>query len=236
MVEKMTADPTHKYASASDIDRFVDQPHGNAPWKEGQEWANALTHGLAAAATLFIGGGMIAAASSRSDGLAIACGAYVASVFGTFLFSTLSHLVRRQPLLDTMRSWDQAMIYTMISGTYTPIVFRFAPEETRVALLTAIWVAAAIGFLGKVALRHRVNSIGSISYLMLGWLPALPLIGHVPTALSWDMLAGGVVYTIGVLVLMNDGKAKYLHAVWHICVVSAATVHYLGIMAYVVRA
>ena len=48
------------------------------------------------------------------------------------------------------------------------------------------------------------------------------------------MLGGGVVYSIGIVLLMNDSKLKYLHAGWHVAVMSAATVHYLGILYYVV--
>ena len=96
------------------------------------------------------------------------------------------------------------------------------------------WPQAAAGFLAKVALRHRINSIGAISYLLLGWLPAIPLAGQVPSELAWSMLAGGVVYTVGIALLMNDNKVKYLHAGWHISVMSAAAIHYLGILYYVV--
>ena len=208
----------------------------DAPLQHDQEWANALTHGIATAVTLLIGGYMITVASAKDTGLAIACGAYVASAFGTFLFSTLSHVILRQPALNTLRSWDQAMIYAMISGTYTPIIYAFADDDARMMLLAAIWAAAAVGFLHKVALRHRVNSIGTISYLALGWLPAIPLAGRVPSMLAWSMLAGGVVYTVGVIFLLNDQKVRYMHAAWHICVMLAAVCHFAGIMVYVVDA
>jgi len=49
------------------------------------------------------------------------------------------------------------------------------------------------------------------------------------------MFAGGVVYTIGVVFLINDKKKKYLHACWHLAVMAAATCHYLGILWYVVQ-
>lgn len=209
--------------------------HGEPPLQLDQEWANALTHGIATIGAIVLGCLMVMAAVPKGTGLAIACGCYVASAAGTFLFSTLSHVVRRQPLLNTMRAWDQAMIYTMISGTYTPIIYRFASDSIQSSLLTAIWVAAGCGFLLKTAFRHRINSIGTISYLLLGWLPAIPLAGHVPAALVWSMLAGGVLYSIGVLFLINDAKVRYMHAGWHVSVMLAATVHYLGILQLVVN-
>jgi hypothetical protein len=29
---------------------------------------------------------------------------------------------------------------------------------------------------------------------------------------------------------MNDSKLRYMHAAWHICVIAAASCHYLGIL------
>jgi len=220
---------------ADDICPF-EKIHGAPPWQDGQEWANALTHAVAAAGTLVAGYFLILAAAPRGNGLVIACLVYAASVLGTFFFSTLSHFVRRQPMLNTMRAWDQGMIYAMISGTYTPIVYRYASETVQLPLLTVIWMVAAAGFLGKVAVFHRINSSGFISYLLLGWLPSIPLARHVPSELAWAMLAGGIVYSIGVIFLINDGRLKYLHAGWHISVMMAAAVHYLGILYFVVIA
>ena len=210
---------------------IADEP----PFLKGEEWANSLTHGLAALGSIAMTVYLIQAAIPKGFGLAIACAAYMAAVFGTFSCSSLSHLVRRQPLLNQLRAWDQAMIYTMISGTYTPIAYAYASDATRTPLLWAIWIAAAVGFLQKVAWKHRVNTSGTISYLLLGWLPAIPLAPYVPSALVVAMFAGGFMYTIGVAFLINDKKRKYLHACWHLAVISAATCHYCGILWYVVE-
>jgi hemolysin III len=175
-----------------------------------------------------------AAASTDNSALVIACMAYAWSAFGTFLFSSLSHAIHRQPMLNTLRAWDQAMIYTMIAGTYTPIVVVYAPEWIRTPLVTAIWIAAISGFVQKVVLRHRVNGIETLSYLLLGWLPAIPLYGRVPTPLLWSMGMGGILYTVGVVFLMNDFRMRYMHAIWHLFVVVAAACHFLGILWYVV--
>tara|TARA_R110002049_G_scaffold72490_1_gene187001 strand:+ start:114229 stop:114996 length:768 start_codon:yes stop_codon:yes gene_type:complete len=214
----------------------VDLLYGGAPIKADQEWANAVTHGIAAALSLIAGVFLIIAAADVGWGMAVACGLYVLSVTGTFLFSTLSHIIHHQPMLNTLRAWDQAMIYAMISGTYTPIAYGFATDQVRMPLLVAIWIAALAGFYFKVGIRHRVNSIGTWSYVLLGWLPAIPLVTHVPSALAWCMTIGGVVYSLGIICLVNDSKIRYLHAVWHLFVMAAAAVHFFGIFRYVVLA
>ncbi|WP_197454651.1 PAQR family membrane homeostasis protein TrhA [Stieleria varia] len=202
--------------------------------RDGQEWLNTLTHGFAVALTLVAAVPLIGAAWKAEHGLAYACTAYITAVSATFLCSTLSHHVKRQPLRDTMRAWDQAMIYAMISGTYSPIVFRYLNGSAQVSLQVAIWLAAAVGIAAKLAFRHRINSVTTVSYLLLGWLPSIPLYGSVPRELGLAMLSGGIVYTLGVAVLVNDYRSKYLHAVWHVLVIFAASIHFYGIFHYVV--
>lgn len=220
-------------ANVFDLERdAADDPP--PPLLPGQEWANALTHGIAAIAALIIGGGLSVAAVGKDAFLAFACLAYVGSAAGTFASSTLSHAIHRQPWLNRFRAWDQAMIYLMIAGTYTPIAVVYAPPGVRTPLLVAMWAAAWSGFIAKVLLRHRINSIGTASYLALGWLPAIPLAGNVPQPLVAGMLAGGLLYTIGVAFLLNDRKFPYFHAVWHLFVMAAALVHFVAIQRYVV--
>ena len=148
----------------------------DAPVQPDQEWANAWTHGVAAVVTLFMGAWLVESVISHRLGLSLACIAYSVSVFGTFLFSTLSHWLHRRDCLNTLRAYDQAMIYLMIAGTYTPIIYRYASEPLRLPLLWLIWVAALAGFIKKVAIRYRVNSIGTYTYLLLdGCQPYLSL-------------------------------------------------------------
>ena len=206
----------------------------NAPVQPDQEWANALTHGIAALATLLMGLWLAESVVIDRVGLLIACVAYVLSVFGTFVFSTLSHLFHQRACLNTLRAYDQAMIYLMIAGTYTPIIYLYASEPVRAPLLWAIWVAASAGFIKKVAIRYRINSIGTYTYLLLGWLPALPLASHVPSELGRWMIAGGVLYSVGIIFLFNDRRKRYFHAVWHLFVILASACHFYAVWRYVV--
>ena len=150
-----------------------------------------------------------------------------------YLFNAIT-LVRPSPLLIQLRAWDQAVIYTMIAGTYTPLIYQFADDSVRLWLLGAVWIAAGYGFLGKVALKHRVNSISTVTYLALGWLPVIPLIGRVPRTVVMWMFIGGVLYTVGVAFLVNDRKVRYMHVVWHLFVIMAALAHYWTIYKHTV--
>ncbi len=205
-----------------------------APIQPDQEWANALTHGTAAIVWIAVGIPVVSTAARDSIAIAIACAAFILSAVAVFVASTLSHYwIHNHRLLERMRAWDQGLIYVMISGTYTPFISRFAAQSIRDPLLIGIWVAAAIGFYSKVFANHRINGISTASYLALGWIPAIPMIGRVPIGVLLWMAAGGVIYTLGVVLLLNDTRLKYLHAGWHLCVIAAAACHTWAIYWYV---
>jgi hemolysin III len=125
------------------------------------------------------------------------------------------------------------MIYFMIAGTYTPFTVAYAGALT-VPILCFIWIAAAVGFYSKVLASHRINSMATITYLALGWIPAIPLSMAVPRNCLYTMALGGIAYSIGVLFLKYDSRVKYFHSVWHLLVITAACIHYAGIYWFVV--
>ena len=133
-----------------------------------------------------------------------------------------------------LRAWDQGTIYFLIVGTYTPFVAVYLQPTPAVLLVAGLWLAAGLGFWSKVVANHRINAFSAWSYIALGWLPALPLIGHVPSGCVMWMAIGGVSYTLGVVFLMLDSRISYFHAVWHIFVIAASACHFYAIFTYVV--
>ena len=220
---------TRLTAHPSTAHQFDGAPFDGAPVKPDEEWANALTHGTAALISIVAGILLVRSASSISVGMAIACGVYLAAVFATFLSSTLSHVFLKQPWLNTFRAWDQAMIYAMIVGTYTPIAFAYADGWHRIATIAPMWLAAGWGIVRKLLAKHRINSISPAPYIALGWFPAASLFWVTPWDICGMMLAGGIGYTAGVYFLMNDDQRKYYHAGWHLFVMTAAAIQYAGI-------
>ena len=205
------------------------QPPPPPPIQPDQEWANALTHWIAAIGWTAGGVWLVWQTAGVSAGLALAVGVYVATAVGTFVASACSHTYLTQPWLTRFRAIDQAMIYLMIVGTYTPIVAAFGRPSLQTGVMTTMWIAAAVGFVSKAVYQHRVNDIATWPYLALGWFPAVALVGTVPWDMVGYMFAGGVVYSLGVAVLMNDAAMRYLHVVWHLLVMTASVVHAVGV-------
>lgn len=199
------------------------------PIQPDQEWANALTHGIAAKLSVIGGVALVVHAAIHSSTMAWASAAYITAVFATFMSSFLSHFFLKQPWLNTFRAWDQGTIYTMIVGTYTPIAWYYTDGNVRVALIVLMWSAAIFGAVSKIVFQHRLNNMSPIPYIALGWLPAAILYFYTPSWVILMMAAGGVTYSAGVYFLMNDTRRRYYHALWHLFVMTAAAMHYAGI-------
>lgn len=201
------------------------------------EWANTLTHAIGCLLALVGWVALAMIVSDRPLGVAISCWIYSAAVFSVFLFSTLSHAVRHPAGRDLMRAWDQGTIYLMIAGTYTPFLWMYSLPRWRLAILLCVWGLAAVGFWSKVLVRHRINALASTTYLLLGWLPAIPMLNRIPDPMPleclYGMLAGGLLYTIGVIFLSFDRHVRFFHAAWHVLVIAAAASHYGTIVYFV---
>jgi hemolysin III len=202
-----------------------------------EEWANGLSHAvgwvLSVVGTIVLLGHVFRE-GSRAE--IASCVVYCGSLVGVYAASTLSHWVRSPEWRHWFRSWDQGLIYLLIAGTYTPIAVAYLNGAWHVITLL-MWALAMGGFISKVALRHRVDAITVWLYLTMGWLPILglpQLVAVAPSELLWLMLAGGIAYTFGSILLMNDHRAPYLHAGWHVLVILGSALHFLVVWQYVV--
>jgi hemolysin III len=196
------------------------------------EFANMLTHAVGIAMAAIGAVWCLSFNDLSTIAVRVSILVYLASVIFVFVCSTLSHAVHRQPLRDKMRAWDQASIYVMIAGTYTPFAVVYGGSWT-IPFLLFLWLAAAFGFYSKLIAKHRINTMATITYLALGWVPAIPFAAMVPTNCLIVMALGGLAYSIGTIFLMLD-RRRYFHSVWHLLVIAAATLHFAGVYWYVV--
>jgi hemolysin III len=178
--------------------------------------------------------GVLAAGNSR---LTIGCGVYLLSLLAVYAMSTLSHSATSVRWKSLFRQLDQAFIYLLIVGTYTPYSLAYLHGWYFTALLIAMWSVALIGFVAKTFFAHRVEAVSVISYVTLGWMPifAIPTLWHVaPHGVIEAVFAGGLCYTVGTLFLTYDEHVKHFHAAWHMCVISGSACHFIGMLVFVV--
>lgn len=209
---------------------------GSGELRPVDEHANLLTHGLgfvlsmpAAAVLMTVVVGICPAP------LVAACGVYCVALVGLYAASTLSHVFHDPGRRRFFRMIDQAFIFLLISGSFTPIGVAYLGKGLWPALPALMWLIALFGVVFVLRVQN-LTSAGRLIYLFLGWLPvcaAKALIDAAPhEVLAWLVASGGF-YTLGTLFLRYD-RIRYFHAVWHLFVIAGSICHYNALMRLVV--
>ena len=160
---------------------------------------------------------------------------FAVSLAGLYGTSAAFHLGRWSAAARRrMDQADHAMIYVLIAGSYTPFALLALDRTWGVTILGVVW-AVALGGIAVVILRHRIRVVGITMYLTLGWLGAVTLpwlAGRLGVAKLTLLLTGGVLYTVGAVVLARQRPDPHplvfgYHEVWHAFTVAAGTCHYI---------
>ncbi|NQT11207.1 MAG: hemolysin III family protein [Planctomycetes bacterium] len=221
------------------MDRHLELATPVALWPHvPEETANSATHGFGLLLSIAGAAALMVAACLYGNAWHVAgCGIYAATLVAVYAASTLSHFVQQSRLRRLFRTLDQAFIYLLIAGTYTPFALVYLRTGWWWLLSALIWSFAIGGFLSKTVWRHRIDRIAVWAYVLLGWLPYLA-IEHVaeqlPFEVFWWLLIGGLCYLVGVVFLKLDRKVPYFHAAWHVVVIAGSFCHYMAIFHYVV--
>ena len=197
-----------------------------------EEIANAITHGVGLILSLIGAPVLVIAALARGEPLAIVG----AMVFGVTLIalyttSTLYHAVSHHVTKRRLRLFDHVAIYLLIAGTYTPFTFGVLRGVWGWTLFGVVWVLAAIGVLGKIRFRFRNERLSTLLYVVMGWVAVLavrPLIASMETAGFELLIAGGVLYTAGVIFYRQ--RRSWSHPVWHLFVMGGSACHYFAVL------
>lgn len=135
---------------------------------------------------------------------------------------------------------DHCTIFILIAGTYTPFALCTLREYSTAlgwSIFGIIWGLAVIGIVLNSIDLKRYKVFSMICYLAMGWciivrINLLPLLlGKTGFAL---LLAGGIVYTLGAVLYGLGKKYKYIHFVFHICVLIGSLLQFLCVLLYVV--
>lgn len=139
--------------------------------------------------------------------------------------SALYNLSPAGPWQRRLRICDRAMIFVMIAGSYTPFAVSACPPVLGAILCVVIWTIAALGVTICVGWYSIYDRISIPLYLGMGWLilPVLPSLAASVSVLVL-LVAGGVVYSLGVIVHTRV-RVAFHNAAWHGMVVAAAALH-----------
>lgn len=220
----MTLDPNDPIIPRLAEDRPVD------------EYANLITHGLGFVLSVLASALLMKLVIQNQERLQIlACGVYCGSLMGLYAASTLSHLFHDLAWRRFFRTVDQAFIYLLIAGSFTPIAVAYLWEGWWPSLLIAMWALAISGVVLVLVMRN-LTPTARVTYGLLGWLPIISLKALFDAApfpvFAW-ILAGGMFYSVGSVFLRYDLRIRYFHALWHTFVIAGSICHYLAILLVV---
>ena len=162
-----------------------------------------------------------------TSGQSAALAAYAVGLLGMLLASALYNLSPPGRAKDVLCKLDQSMIFVMIAGSYTPFAVSVFPARIGVPLCVVVWGIAAVGIGLCVALPNLHERIALALYLGMGWLVLAvmpPLIAAASATVLALLVAGGIVYSLGV-VIHTRMTASFRKAAWHGMVVAAAALH-----------
>jgi hemolysin III len=205
----------------------------------GEKLADGLVHalGLSAAAAGGIVLIVLSVVTGGGPGLAAATGLYSLCLITMLACSTAYNLTKPTRARPFLRRLDEAAIFLMIAGSYTPFTTQRMEGAWAISMTTLVWALALAGVAGKLLTSRLPDRVWTVGYVAFGWVALIalrPLIQGVPVVALVLLIAGGLIYTTGALIFHS--RLPYRRAIWHGFVVTAAGAHYAAICAGVVFA
>ncbi len=198
-------------------------------------WVHAVGLGLAA-----IGGVVLAALAGVYGGIgaAAATAVYALCLVAMLTASTVYNLTHPCAARPVLRRLDEAAIFLMIAGSYTPFTTQRFEGAWSIGFTLAVWAMALGGVAAKMFAPRISDVFWSAVYVLFGWVAVFalkPMIETVhPLALGL-LVTGGLIYTAGVFVFISR-KVRFRRAIWHGFVVAGAGVHWAAVLIGVVLA
>jgi hemolysin III len=167
---------------------------------------------------------------------------YGLTMVALYTVSCLYHSVPwRAAWKARMQRLDHSMIYLLIAGSYTPMAAIVLDGWWRTVTLVIVWGITAFGIGQKFLFPHTSSALAVALTTTQGWL-AIFLLVPLARALPWQALAlclaGGVLYTVGMVFLVTGRPRLWprvfsYHEAMHVLVVGGSACHFLMTLRYI---
>ncbi|OEO28033.1 DNA-binding protein [Devosia insulae DS-56] len=203
--------------------------HRGKPYSRMELIGDAAVHivGLLVALGL---GGMLLASSGIETALVVSV--YVASLLLVLSVSLAFNLAPVAPLKRLLARFDQAAIFLLIAGTYTPLLALLGDTPASTLMLIAVWSAAMIGIGLKLIVPQHFGRLALLLYLGIGWSGLLifqSLASVLPSSTLLLIIAGGVAYCSGIIFHLWE-RLHFHNVIWHCFVVLGASIHLWAVL------
>ncbi len=164
--------------------------------------------------------------------------AFLVTAFLASLFTTIYHCMKHgTPQKRIFHKLDHITSYFAIVGVYAPICLALVGNTFSTVIF---FIELALAILGTFFMifgfpnNKAMTKVAIIDYIVMGLLGLLiikPLYAACTTASFWLIVAGAIVYAVG-LFFYSGKKFKFSHMVWHILVVFATVCHVLAFVYF----
>jgi hemolysin III len=157
---------------------------------------------------------------------------YVTGLLAMLVLSATYNLLPVSRAKWVLRRFDHSAIYVLIAATYTPFIMALKESYLALVLLIGVWCVAIGGVVLKLALPGRYDRLAVGLYLALGWSGVMlydAVVKAVPPLALWFVVAGGVLYTLGVIFHAWQ-RLRFQNVIWHCFVLLGAGCHYTAVL------
>lgn len=139
-----------------------------------------------------------------------------------------------------LRVIDHSDIYFFVFGTYFPLcLYAISNQPFATTILNLEIILMILGIiLNVIPCNSKILDIISyIIYIIDGWM----IIFFYPFGIGMDFLVflfvllGGIIYSLGAITYVIGSKRKYFHSIFHVFVVLAAVLQFIGIYFLLVK-
>lgn len=208
-------------------------------WRERlwlEELLNTVSHAIGAVAAIigfcFL---MVYATYSPNEWAVFSSLFYGISLIAAYVSSTLYHGISKIEIKRKLLTLDQACIFLLIAGTYTPFLLITFGGVLGWTVFAIQWGTALFGILLKFYNQDKFNTFSLFLYIFMGWFAIFyihELYVALPRTAFYLVVGGGMAYSIGVIFYLLDAKVRYSHFVWHLFVILGSSLHYFVIFFY----
>jgi len=204
----------------------------NSHYNLREEIAHSVTHGIGAC--LAIAGLAILIIHATACGSArhiLSCSIFGASLILLYTASTLYHGIQLPAVKQVLRIIDHSSIYLLIAGTYTPFTLLNLQGVWGWSLFGVVWGIAVLGIILQFTALRKMKYVRLVLYITMGWAALVavkPLAASVPIRAFMLIVAGGLVYTAGIIFYLWR-RLPYHHAIWHLFVLAGSSLHYTAV-------
>jgi hemolysin III len=215
--------------------------NGSLDWKRqqtlGEEIANSISHGVGVLGAIAITPVLIVKAIPMGAAAITGVSIFALTMIVLYLASTLYHAFPDSKTKRVFQVLDHSAIFLLIAGTYTPFTLSVLPGAWGWTLFGIIWALAVAGVVLKSVRTVGTSRLSIALYLGMGWLAVLaikPLYDSMSAGGLFWLLAGGAMYSIGVIFFAYDHRVRYNHFVWHLFVLAGTACHVVTVLGYII--